>query len=351
MKKKLLTDRPQIALMIVASILSNKAIASTTFEQQIDECLINSIKAAASNVTLGEIKKTCLESVQVANVKKNKTQTTDTVHKPGLISKRFSNEDSSKNNPFALTPNLMNYILPALTTNQINPDAYDGIPRFDEHFEDTEAKIQLSIKVPLTQESVFIDDDVIYFGFTLQSWWQVYSSDISKPFRETNYKPEVFYLAPLDWHPFDGNSGFGFGIEHQSNGRTQELSRSWNRVYALFLYEKENFVFGFQPWFRIPESDKKFEGDPEGDDNPDITDFMGNFELSAAYKWQDYELTLTTRQNFSHHKGAVELGFTFPLWGKLLGYTSVFSGYGESLIDYNHKQTRVGVGIALNNMF
>ena len=49
-------------------------------------------------------------------------------------------------------------------------------------------------------------------------------------------------------------------------------------------------------------------------------------------------------------RGSAEFNFTFPLWGKFIGYTSLFTGYGESLIDYNHKQTRFGVGIALNNV-
>lgn len=57
------------------------------------------------------------------------------------------------------------------------------------------------------------------------------------------------------------------------------------------------------------------------------------------------------RQNFSTNKGAIEVEFTTPLYGKLHGYVLLFNGYGDSLIDYNHSQTRLGVGIALNNMF
>jgi phospholipase A1 len=77
---------------------------------------------------------------------------------------------------------------------------------------------------------------------------------------------------------------------------------------------------------------------------------MGNFELGMVYQWRDYELSFKGRRNFSTNYGAAEIGLTFPLWGKLRGYATAFSGYGESLIDYDHKQTRVGLGIALNNV-
>ena len=69
-----------------------------------------------------------------------------------------------------------------------------------------------------------------------------------------------------------------------------------------------------------------------------------------VYKWHDLEFSMSGRQNFSTSKGSSEFGFTFPLWGKLRGYATAFSGYGESMIDYNHSQTRFGLGIALSNV-
>jgi phospholipase A1 len=247
----------------------------------------------------------------------------------------------------------MNYILPVSLSDGMNNETYAAQAPdsgWAENIEDHEAKYQLSIKAPLTYGDIFTEGDGIYFGMTIQSWWQVYSENISKPFRETNYQPEVFYLGGLDWHPFGGNTGIIVGAEHQSNGRSTAISRSWNRVYASFLFEKGNFAFALKPWYRLEEDEKEFIGDPEGDDNPDINDYMGYFQSTMAYKHENMEFSMMMRNNFATHKGAVELGMTFPLWGRLRGYVQVFSGYGESLIDYNHNQNRIGVGIALNNI-
>ncbi|WDE01888.1 phospholipase A [Thalassomonas actiniarum] len=304
----------------------------------LDQCLLKAIKSAAANSTIEQIRQKCQQELK----KK--------ITKPGAISQRILSERQTAFDPYVITPHKMNYILPVSISDEINKQAYTAIGGWAENFEDTEAKLQLSIKVPLNYASLFTPGDGIYFGFTLQSWWQVYSDNISKPFRETNYQPEFFYLTPLNWHPVDSNTGLALGIEHQSNGRSQLLSRSWNRLYVNFLFEKNNFGLSFKPWWRIEEDDKAFELDPEGDDNPDIEDFMGYFEVKAAYKWQQYELSFTGRENFAEHHGGLELGLTFPLWGKLRGYLQYTSGYGESLIDYNHKQQRFGLGIALTNL-
>ncbi len=157
-------------------------------------------------------------------------------------------------------------------------------------------------------------------------------------------------MTPLDWHPLGSNTGLVIGAEHQSNGRSQLLSRSWNRVYLNFLYEKGNFALSFKPWVRLPEDDKEFTLASDGDDNPDIGDYMGHFELGIVYEWEDYEFSALGRENFAKHHGTIELGVTFPLWGKLRGYAQYINGYGESLIDYNHKQQRFGLGIALTNV-
>ena len=304
-----------------------------------DACLLEAIKNAEEELTTTQIKEKC------DRIKKRKIKT-------GAISNRLISERIAAFDPYVITPHKMNYILPFSMSNRINKEAYayDNFDNWEDNLEDFEAKFQLSIKVPLNKNDIFIEGDSLHFGFTLQSWWQLYSNNISKPFRETNYQPEIFYVAPLNWHPVGSNTGVSIGAEHQSNGRSQPLSRSWNRVYVNFLLEKDNFALSFKPWIRLKEKEKESYLDSDGDDNPDISEYMGHFELGIAHKWSKYVLSFEGRHNFSHHKGGMELSFTFPLWGKLRGYAQYTAGYGESLIDYNHSQQRFGLGIALTNL-
>jgi len=328
----------QVLYIFVICNVFLSTTANAWSDETLDDCLLRTLKSANKAITVEQVRERCQKINNPVIVKK------------GLISKRILSESQTAFDPYVITPHKMNYMLPISVTDSINKSAYTSFSDWAENLEDSEAKFQISLKVPLNYNSMFKAGDGLYVGFTLQSWWQIYSKNISKPFRETNYQPEVFYLAPLDWHPAGGNTGFMIGIEHQSNGRTQLLSRSWNRAYVNFLYEKDNFALSFKPWWRLSEDKKDSPLSAEGDDNPDIEDYMGHFELGMAYKWQDYEFSFKGRENFSQHHGGMELGFTFPLWGKLRGYMQYSNGYGDSLIDYNHSQQRFGLGIALSNV-
>ncbi len=330
------------------------------------ECMTNAMKTAHDTTTVAELKAQCatrlIEQAEADNAPAVEEQTTekkpslssllpsDSTKSPGVISKRAEAEESTAFNPYVITPHKMNYILPATVTSDIHRDPYRDTTDWINDLEDTEAKLQLSIKVPLNTSDLFIEDDKLYFGFTLKSWWQVYSDNISKPFRETNYQPEIFYTTPLALSVGQTNSAFMIGLEHESNGRSLGLSRSWNRLYFNWLFEYQDFALSFKPWYRIPESRKTGPLDATGDDNPDIYKFMGYFELGLAYQWDKYEFHMIGHQNFSTNRGGAQLGVTFPISGRLRGYLQYFGGYGESLIDYNHSQHRIGIGIALTDL-
>ncbi len=189
------------------------------------------------------------------------------------------------------------------------------------------------------------DDNVdLWFGYTQIAYWQLYNDDISSPFRETNYQPEV-YLSVLTNYEFFGMTGrsINLGIVHQSNGRAEPLSRSWNRITMDFIFERDNFALAIRPWIRINESS-------DSDDNPDITDFMGNYELRGLYDLNGNLFSVMARNIFdSKHRYNAELQWSFPINKRLRGLVQWYNGYGENMIDYNHKNNRVGFGILMTD--
>lgn len=264
-----------------------------------------------------------------------------------LEQKKLAYQDS------VITPHELNYFIPVVYSNNFNYAPYEqaGMNDYASKLSELEAKFQISFKLPLTRNGVFTDDDVLAFAFTLTSWWQVYNKALSRPFRETNYRPEFFYGTPLEWEPFGGSAFFVFGFVHESNGQTQLLSRSWNRLYSTLTFAKNNYVISLTPWWRIPEGDAVTTIDESANDNPDITDYLGHFELEYAYQWNKLEVSLKGRRNFSEDHGAFEVEMTYPISSTLNLYVQYTNGYGESLIDYNHSQQTIGFGVALNPIF
>ena len=296
----------------------------------------NSIKVPAQALIAGEVDD---QSVEPAS-------------ETGALTRRVLNERATDFNPYVITAHKQNFVIPFSYTTDINEAVYqqNDVP-LREGLRSTEVKFQISLKTRLNENDLLFAEDSLALGLTLDAWWQLYSNDLSSPFRETNYAPEVFYLVPLLWGPFGGNTALMTGLEHQSNGQVQGLSRSWNRLYAALIYEPGNFVASVRPWYRLPENAKNNPEDAKGDDNPDILDFMGHGELTAGWRNSDYEYAVMLRGNPGTGKGAIEVGFTFPLFARFRGFVQLFNGYGDSLIDYDHFQTRIGLGVALTNLY
>ncbi|MBU1171884.1 MAG: phospholipase A [Proteobacteria bacterium] len=206
----------------------------------------------------------------------------------------------------------------------------------------TETVFQISAKQNLFNSGV-------YLGYTQKSFWQAYDYKNSSPFRETNFNPEIFYRV-LPGTYFHESLGADLGFEHESNGQNAPESRSWNRLYLAPYYQEGNTIIYSKCWYRLPESDKPFQGASEGDDNPDITDYMGYGELHLYQKLFDiHTIHAMARGNITHHRGALALNYCLKIPSiKASFILSFFTGYGESLIDYNRSITRVGAGFYFN---
>ena len=309
-----------------------------------DECILQLISSAPDSMTIGEAKAQCL-SQKVVKPALQELQNEGA----GVVEERLALDDNNILTPFSLMAHYSNYLLAgAHNFHGWNSTLYEDVTGNDISFDNTEIQFQLSIKTPLAID-LFDKNFDIFAAYTVRSFWQAYNSDISSPFRETNHQPEIWVQTEHDWEFFGiKNSANMLGIAHQSNGQAAELSRSWNRVYAGILLEKDNLAIFLKPWFRITE-------DESSDDNPDITDYLGHGEIQLAYKKGDHVFTLMSRNNLESgfSKGAVELGWSFPLfhYDYIKGYIQYFSGYGESLIDYDNYVNRIGFGILLTDIF
>jgi phospholipase A1 len=259
------------------------------------------------------------------------------------LSRDWELDDQDKHGTFLFRPFHISYLLPVKYSNSPNNSPYEGsLLQSSERLDSVETKIQLSGKTKVA-EGLFNKHADLWLGYTVTSFWQAYNSTISAPFRETNYEPEAMLVFRTDYDIAGLRGRFiTLGAVHESNGRGATLSRSWNRVYAQFGFERGDFSLLIKPWYRIPES-------ASSDNNPDIQDYLGRGDVVATYTRNGNTYSLLLRNNLKRaaNRGAVRVDWSFPLYGRLQGYVQYFNGYGESLIDYNHKQQSLGIGLSL----
>ena len=77
---------------------------------------------------------------------------------------------------------------------------------------------------------------------------------------------------------------------------------------------------------------------------------MGNGEIIFIYQRRSHVISAQVRNAFvdaPFRGGSVQGDWSFTISGHLKAHLQVFHGYGESLLDYDHKQTTIGLGVSL----
>jgi len=209
------------------------------------------------------------------------------------------------------------------------------------NLDNVEVKLQISFKTKVIQSFLFGKGDV-WVGYTQVAHWQVYNKKLSRPFRELNYEPELIATYPVDFKILGFQAKMvSLGFNHQSNGRQDPISRSWNRLMFQLAMERDNFQIYLKPWLRL-------DGSAEDDDNPKITEYIGRAETTVIYKKNGTSISalVTNSLSFKDNRGSVQLNYLFPIKNNLRAHLQLFTGYGESLIDYNHYQTTASIGLS-----
>ncbi|AWV07432.1 phospholipase A [Marilutibacter maris] len=267
--------------------------------------------------------------------------------KGSLLDSRWELARDSKLGVFNFRAYKPTYLLPVFWTSKVNDMPASPNPNNTVTtplgLQDLESKFQLSFKMK-AWENIFGDNGDLWLGYTQSSRWQVYNADISRPFRETNYEPEAMLVFRNNYHLLGWNGRMaGIGFNHQSNGRADPLSRSWNRVIGMVGVDRDNWSLVVRPWWRVSE-------DAADDNNADIEDYVGRGDATLVYVRGGHQFSLTGRHSLrggDRSHGSLQFDWGFPIHNALRGHLQVFDGYGESMIDYNHRATYIGLGVSM----
>lgn len=302
---------------------------------------------------------TAAPAVNTAGVVATPTQTPEPVpaqesktYAAQTFSQRWELDKADKSGIFNIKPYQPVYLMPIAWRQNINnspcsPNPKNCSHRPDQGYKNLEATFQLSLKTKMLEDAFGSNID-LWAGYTQQSYWQVYDDINSSPFRETDFQPEMWATLPVDMGPeWLKLRMVNLGLVHQSNGQTDPLSRSWNRVYASFGLTSGDLSVIVKPWWKIPENSAD-------DNNPDMSDYAGRMETLLIYPWNKQLFTLTWRNNlaFNHdtpNRSFLQLDWAFPLAGKLNGYVQLFNGWGSSLQNYNFYNSGAAIGVSLVN--
>lgn len=256
------------------------------------------------------------------------------------LSKMWELEPDSTSETFLFTAYKPIYIMPFRFSSHRREVPFevapDDIPAAEEvQLQNVEAAMQFSFKTKLAQR--IFGEGALWLGYTQKSYWQVYNVEYSRPFRETNYEPEIIFNYPVTIN-FLKLKMLGFGFNHQSNGREgHKFTRSWNRFILQSGFEDKNWSLLIRTWFAM-----------ETNENPDVENYMGRADAAFNYRLKKHLLTLKAQHSLrfgDNNHGSIEFDWAFPIYGNLKGYGQFFHGYGDAMIDYNQIHTIAGIGI------
>jgi phospholipase A1 len=250
-------------------------------------------------------------------------------------------EPDTKSETFLITAYKPTYILPFRFSSHRREVNFEVVPVDDVATEEeiqldnVEATMQFSFKTKVAQR--IFGNGALWLCYTQKSYWQVYNAEFSRPFRETNYEPEIIFNYPVQFN-FLKMKMLGFGFNHQSNGREgNKFTRSWNRFIVHAGFEDKQWSLVVRTWFAA-----------EINENPDIEDYMGRGDVTFNYRLSKFLLTLKAQHSLKFgddNHGSVEVDCAFPIYGNLKGYAQFFHGYGDAMIDYDQIHTIAGIGI------
>lgn len=205
--------------------------------------------------------------------------------------------------------------------------------------ENSNVKFQISIAQKLTRSTLPFGT-YLYLFYSQKVFWNVLQNSL--PMSDLNFNPGVGIAKPL----FVRNRFIGKAfllIEHESNGRDGDASRSWNKISlgASIMIDPNIIVHG-KAWIPIID----------GGNNRDILKYCGIYQAGMQYYTNNRRFTasilLTKRAGWNlNYNTVVELAYRILKRDNQYLFLQYYNGYGEGLLEYNkfHSELRVGIVI------
>jgi len=216
-----------------------------------------------------------------------------------------------------------------------------------------QSKFQLSFKYRLFNLEGYLAEKApwvsgFYMGYTQCSIWDLKND--SKPFDDTSYMPEIFYLAPKINLGIPSISAFGVqsGFQHESNGKGGDESRSTNYLYlqpVLGVHLKGPYYLKIAPKILtyINNSDSS---------NDDLADYRGHVDGEIGII-DPGGLALNSHLRWAKEGATLQLDLSYPMT-KLVSknlnlylHFQYFSGYAETLLHYNERHGAFRLGFSI----
>ncbi len=357
--KSAFTPFASVVALVVALLLPCSAYSQDD-DSRMTNCLQEQVVLAINNDrTVADLRETCERLITAAAnpVQENPTLQSSAHHSADTETEKVIEETSI----VASTPDVnvrssaapqgffrpykQNYIIVGAMRNRDDTPAFSG-NNFDMKFE---LGMMFSLIPSPNNSSGALP---LHFGYSQLSWWDI--GEESAPFQELNYNPEIFYdfagperISTPDLTRLRNLLYIDrIGLEHQSNGLNEELSRSWDRAYIQreFVFS-EVLSFDVKLW-KVLKHDRF---------NEDITDYLGNLQITTQINLNNFaEIDLKTLKGHKTGKISYQLDLTLPMsnWVNSKFFLSYYDGYGEGLINYNihSKSLRAGFHFPLHTL-
>lgn len=207
----------------------------------------------------------------------------------------------------------------------------------------SDVKFQISFRQRLTK-SILPLHSHLFLSYSQKAMWNVFEESL--PFHDLNFNPGIGIQAPI----FAKDRLVGSAlimVEHESNGRDGEASRSWNKIsFAGSAFIDRHLMVHAKAWIPIID----------GQQNKDILKYSGIFQAGAQFvsnnkRWVA-DVTFVKRQGWNFNFNTiVNVGFRIREKDNQFLMLHFYDGYGENMLDYNKYHCRLRLGLLIRPSF